>query len=140
GLGVPAPTAAALYELRDELQRMAGRNLAGLVVYGSLARGRYHPGKSDINLVVLLRDISAGSLAEIAPPLRSAWRALRVEPLILMPAEINRVAADFPTKFLDIKAFHIVLAGEDPFVGLEVARAQLRARLEQALRNLSLRL
>jgi hypothetical protein len=114
--------------------------LAGLVIYGSLARGRYHPGKSDINLIVLLRDISAVSLAAIAPPLRSAWRALRVEPLILMPAEVGRVAADFPTKFLDIQAHHVVLAGEDPFVGLEVAREQLRARLEQALRNLSLRL
>lgn len=140
GLGAPAATAAALGRLRDELQGAAGRNLAGLVIYGSLARGRYHAGKSDINLVVLLRDVSATSLAVIAPALRSAWRALRVEPLILMPAEISRVAADFPTKFLDIKAHHVVLAGEDPFVGLVVAREHLRTRLEQALRNLSLRL
>src|ERR1700687_3745663 len=52
-LGAPPQTAAALARLRDDLQRAAGKNLAGIILYGGLARGRYHPGKSDINLVVL---------------------------------------------------------------------------------------
>jgi hypothetical protein len=140
GLGAPAATVAALTRLRDELLRTAGNNLAGLILYGGLARGRYHPGKSDVNAVVLLHDVSAASLTAVAPALRAAWLAVSVEPLILTPAEVQGAAELFPTKFLDIRDYHVVLAGEDPFAGLEVDREHVRARIEQALRNLTLRL
>ena len=48
--------------------------LAGLLVYGGLARGRYRPGKSDVNVVVVLREAGAAALAAIAPALRTAGR------------------------------------------------------------------
>jgi hypothetical protein len=140
GLGVPAAVCIALGRLRDELLRVAGANLKGLLLYGGLARGRYHPGRSDINLVVLLADASARSLAAIAPALRAAWREARVEPLVLRPEEVGATTAAFATKFLDIKSYHIVLAGKDPFAGLEVPRELVRLRIEQALRNMLLRL
>ena len=139
-LGAPPETATALAKLRDDLGRAAGKNLAGLILYGGLARGRYHPGKSDINLVILLRDTSGLTLEALAPLLRNVWRALQVEPLILMPDEVRGAANDFPTKFLDIKSHHLVLLGEDPFAELDITHEQLRARIAQALRNLSLRL
>jgi hypothetical protein len=138
--GAPAPVAAALDRLKDELTAAAGKNLAGLILYGGLARGRYRPGKSDINLIILLHDASASALAAIAPALRTARRAAGVDPLLLTPAEVPRAADAFPTKFLDIKHHHIVLAGTDPFAGLEVSRERVRMRVEQELRNLLLRL
>jgi hypothetical protein len=138
-LGAPPATAAALGRLRDDLKGMAGANMAGLILYGGLARGRYHPGKSDVNLVVLLRDASGPALAALAPLLRGAWRALQVEPLVLVPDEIPEAAIAFPTKFLDIKSHHLVLLGEDPFAELEVGNEPLRARISQSLRNLALR-
>jgi hypothetical protein len=140
GLGAPAAVAAALTQLRDELVRTAGDNLVGLILYGGLARGRYHPGKSDVNIVVLLRDVSTALLTAIAPALRVAWRAVRVEPLILTAAEVQGAAEVFTTKFLDIRDYHVVLTGEDPFAGLAVAREHIRSRIEQALRNLTMRL
>jgi hypothetical protein len=139
GLGVPAPVATALNHLREELIRVAGSNLAGLLLYGGLARGRYRPGKSDVNVVVLLHDVSAKSLATIAPALRAAWRAVRVEPFLLTPDEVLRAADVFPSKFLDIKEHHVVLTGSDPFAKLEIEPEHLRLRVEQALRNLALR-
>jgi predicted nucleotidyltransferase len=140
GFGAPAGVVAAIDRLREELAGAAGANLAGLILYGGLARGRYRPGRSDVNLVVLLHDATAASLAPLALPLRAAWRAARVEPMVLTPAEVRRAADVFPTKFLDIKEHHIVLAGSDPFVGLEVAREAVQVRVEQELRNLALRL
>lgn len=138
--GAPAAIAAALDRLKDELARAAGANLAGLIVYGGLARGRYRPGKSDVNVVVLLHEASAAALATVAPALRAAWRAAGVDPLVLTPAEVAGAADAFPTKFLDIKNHHIVLAGADPFARLEATREQVRDRAEQELRNLLLRL
>jgi hypothetical protein len=137
---VPPAIAAALTRLKDELMRTAGKNLAGLILYGGLARGRYRPGKSDVNVVVLLHEVSALALAAIAPALRAARRAASVSPLILMPAEVQAAAVVFPTKFLDIQQHHLVLHGDDPFGGLEVPREQVRLRIVQELRNLTLRL
>jgi hypothetical protein len=137
--GAPAGVAAALDRLKDELARAAGQNLAGLILYDGLARGRFRPGKSDINVVVLLHDASAAALATAAPALQAARRAAGVDPLILTPAEVPRAAHCFPTKFLDIKEHHIVLAGMDPFTQLEVTREQSRRQVEQELQNLLLR-
>ena len=85
-LGAPPATTAGLGRLRDDLERAAGKNLAGLILYGSLARGRYHAGSSDINIVVLLHDASGPMLAAVAPALRGAWRSLEVEPLMFAPS------------------------------------------------------
>jgi hypothetical protein len=139
-LGAPAAIARAIERLKDELARAAGQNLAGLILYGGLARGRYRPGQSDVNVVVLLHDASASALAAVAPALQTAWRAAGVDPLLLTPAEVPHAADAFPTKFLDIKNHHIVLAGANPFARLEVTREQIRLRAAQGLRNLLLRL
>lgn len=138
--GVPGDVAAALGRLQETLERAAGANLAGLVLYGGLARGRYRPQRSDVNVAVVLRDTSAESLAAIAPALQAAWRAVRVEPFIVTAAEVPRLAEVFPTKLLDIQAHHLVLAGEDPFHGLEIAPEHLRLHVRQQLHNLALRL
>lgn len=136
----PAPVKAALDRLKTELARAAATNFAGLILYGGLARGRFRPGKSDVNVLVLLHDASAAILEAIAPALQDAWRAAAVEPMILTPAEVRRSAEAFPTKFFDIKNHHIVLAGADPFSGLDVTRKQLLRRAEQELHNLLMRL
>ena len=136
----PPAVSAALDRLKDELTRAAGENLVALVVYGGLARGRYRPGKSDVNVAIVLRDAGAGALKVIAPALRIARRSVAVVPLILTAAELPSTALVFPTKLLDIKNHHIVLAGEDPFSALDVPRAQMSWRIVQELRNITLRL
>jgi len=136
----PPEIRAAIARLSDDLAHAAGTNLVGLILYGGLARGRYRPGKSDINLVVLLNDTSTAALDLVAPLLRAAWRAWRVEPFIIKPAEAARLSVTFPTKLLDISQHHIVLVGANPFADIQVSREQVRLRIEQSLRNSELRL
>ena len=137
---LPTDVAGALDELSAALRAAAGDNLLGVVLYGGLARGRYHPGTSDINLVVVIRDASAQAIARIATPLHAAWRGRRVEPFIITPRELPRLAIAFPTKILDIQRRHVVLFGDDPFTGIEVSPEHIRLRVEQELRNLALRM
>lgn len=137
---LPPDVAAALDELGSALRTAAGDNLLGLILYGGLVRGRYNPETSDINIVVLLRDASANAIARIAGPLHDAWRAKRVEPLIITPNELPRLTLAFPTKMLDIQRRHVALIGTDPFDGIEASRDHIRLRVEQELRNLSLRM
>ena len=51
----PAELQAPLNRLRDDLLSAAGDALIAMAVYGSAARGRWRAGKSDVNLLVLLR-------------------------------------------------------------------------------------
>jgi hypothetical protein len=139
-LSVPAAVRAGLRKVIDDLSVAAASRLVGLVLYGGLARGRYYPGRSDINLVVVLDDVGIDVLTAIGPVLQAAWRSWRVEPFVLARGEIEAAAAAFPIKFLDIQTHHVVLFGDDPFLRVRVARDNVRLRVEQELRNLTLRL
>jgi len=138
--GIPAEIAGGLDRLKEELTSAAGANLKGLILYGGLARGRYHPGRSDVNLIVLLGDLSTSSLAAVAPALRNARRSIGLDAMLMAKDEVAAVANAFPTKFLDIENHHRVLLGVDPFIDLAVTREQIRLRAAQELRNLQLRL
>jgi hypothetical protein len=133
---IAEPLARYVRQLTDTL----GDRLVSLVLYGGLARGRYRPGVSDVNLALVLRDVTAAALQDAAPILRAAWREIRVEPLILAASEVPGAARAFSTKMLDIQKHHIVLAGQDIFHGLRVDPEEVRFRTEQELRNLAMRL
>lgn len=137
-LNAPAEVKAGLEKACKALE--ASGVVTGVVLYGSLARGRFVPHQSDVNVVVLLRDGTPATLGALAVPLRDAFRSIRLEPFLLTFDEVARSADVFPTKFRHIIAHHVVLSGTSPFASLEVPREHLRLRVEQELRNLSLRL
>lgn len=139
-LKAPPALRSALATLRTHLSDQAGDNLMALVLFGGLARGRYTPGRSDVNLLVVLGRAGMPELERLAPPLHSAWRANRVEPLLLAAAEIPDTARCFPTKFHDILAHHLRFHGADPFGTLSLDRIGLALRTEQELTNIALRL
>lgn len=129
-----------LTDFQTQLASASGANLVSVVIFGGLARGRYRPGRSDVNVLIVLERDTAADLAAIAPPLRSAWRAARVEPMILTNAELAPSARAFPTKFLDIKEHHIRIAGIDVLAQLEIPKDRILWRIEQELRNIAIRL
>lgn len=137
-LGLPAEVSSRF--AADMAALWAAGGVRALVVYGSAARGRYRPGHSDLNVVVVLQDGAPDTLDRISGPLHQATRHVGLEPFILTAGEILRAADVFPTKFADIAAYHVLLAGEDPFAELVIPHAHLRLRVEQELRNLCLRL
>ncbi len=139
-LNVPSPVEQSLQELVESLKRGAGDNLQSVIIYGSIARGHFRPGASDVNLVILLKDVSASELDKIDKPLRKARNSINVNAMIMTGSEVARSADVFPVKFMHIKNYHLVLFGDDPFVDLSISPKHLRIRLEQELRNISIRL
>ncbi len=138
--GATEAVAHALQDLLSNLQAQAGSSLAGLVLFGGLARGRYREGRSDVNVAVLLHSAQASVLQAIAPALSSARRAAAIEAMLITPAEVPLAALDFPTKFLDIQRHHLVLYGSNPFARLHIAPEIVHRRVAQSLRNSLLRL
>lgn len=129
-----------LERLVRQLREAAGPNLLGIALYGGLAKGRYTPGISDINVLVVLGDAGLPSLLPLAPILTAALRESHVVPFVVTPADLRASAVLFPIKILDIQLWHRLLWGDVHLADIEVQPEPLRLRSLQELKNMELRM
>lgn len=121
-------------QLAAELKAALGGDLLGLTVYGSAAQGRYRPGFSDINLLLLLADAAHHRLKDLLPFCRK-WAAAKVAPPLVLTPDFLRTSRDvFPIEFLVMAAGHRHLFGQDALAGPPPETGQLRLQLERELR------
>ncbi|MGH7593577.1 MAG: nucleotidyltransferase domain-containing protein [Gemmatimonadales bacterium] len=129
----------ALDALAKTLKDLAGLN-ASVVLYGSAARSDWVPGRSDVNLLVLVDDISPTALRRLTPAV-TAWHARGfAPPLIMGRAEWLHSADVFPIEIADMQVAHRVLCGADPVQGMSIDPADLREAVEKELRGKLMRL
>jgi hypothetical protein len=112
----------------------------GVALYGGLVKGRYTPGVSDINVLVVLADAGLPSLLPLAPALTEALRESVVVPFVATPEDLRESAVLFPVKILDIQRCHRVLWGGVHLEEIRVEPAAMRLRALQELKNTELRL
>jgi predicted nucleotidyltransferase len=137
---LPAAVRGHLDELRKSLAKILGDDLVGLLVYGSAARGEYREGRSDVDLMLVVKEAPRAKLEAITNALQLARYAARIEAMILTAAEIPRAADVFPLLYDDIRREHVLLAGTDPFSELVISDRHRRLRIEQELREAQIRL
>ncbi len=129
-----------LEQFADQVSRASGDNLVSLILYGSAARGDFDPQRSDINLLLILREVSPAALRPLGPPIRDWVRRGHPPPWIFSEQGFRASADVFPIEIEDMKEAHRVLRGADPLDGLKVERVHLRAQLEREARQKVLRL
>jgi len=134
GRQLPSAVEGRLGELAGTLRSQLGDNLVSLLVFGSAVRGGWAQGRSDVDLVLVLREPSHDALLSISNTLTVARTALRFEAVILSADEISRAADVFPLFYDDIRSCHVLLAGKDVFADLEISDKHRRLRIEQELR------
>ncbi len=110
------------------------------VLYGSAARGEFVPGRSDINVLLVLDDVAPATLRALGPAFGSWRRAMQEPPLLLSRPEWAGAADAFPIEITDMRVAYRVLRGADPLADLEVDPADLRRALEREFRGKLLRL
>jgi predicted nucleotidyltransferase len=110
------------------------------VLHGSLVRGEYLPEWSDVNLLLILDDVSPGRLRALQGAFGAWAKAHEQPPLFMSRDEWGHAADVFPIEITDIRSGYRVLRGEDPMTGREVRRADLRTALERDLRGRLVRL
>jgi predicted nucleotidyltransferase len=122
-----------------EADRVLGQGYSA-VLYGSAARDDYIPGRSDINLMLVLDQLDASILGSLSRGF-AGWRKATPEPpLILSRREWTRASDAFPIEITDIRLSYQVLRGSDPLDGVRVEPADLRKALEREFRGKLLRL
>src|SRR6266567_2514307 len=123
-----------------EVARALGARLVALLLYGSWARGTHVPDRSDVNTLLICDTVDDALFATLAPAMRAWTRAGHPAPLILTEREWRESADAFPIEYEDMRDAHRLLAGRDPWPGIQVDRGQLRRQLEHELMGKLVRL
>jgi predicted nucleotidyltransferase len=137
---LPENIRTRLDELASSLKKALGDDLVGVLVHGSVVRGEYRAGESDVDVVIVLSKAKLESLRAMSDAVRLARYAARIEAMILTEEEIGGAADAFPLLYDEIKRHNIVLAGRNPFEKVEVLDRHRRLRIEQELREAQIRL
>jgi predicted nucleotidyltransferase len=119
----------------DRLKQASGANLECMALFGSAASGEFHANYSDINILCVVRELSADVLAALAPPINAWTRNKFPAPLIFSRKELERSADVFAIEMLDIRERHRILYGDDILAGINVPMDLHRVQLEHSLRT-----
>jgi len=129
-----------LQKFVQETQDLYGEDLVAVFLYGSAAADEHVPGRSDINVAVILRRLTAALLRKASGSLRNWHRQGFATPLFLDPDTLHASLDAFPIEFLDMQERHRTLWGPDLLADLHVGRGNLRFQCEQELRGKLLKL
>src|SRR6266550_629637 len=103
-----------------DVARLLGERLVALLLYGSWARGTQVPGRSDVNTLLICDTVDQSLFETLVPAMRNWTRAGQPAPLILTEREWRESADAFPIEYADMREASRLLAGRDPWPGIEV--------------------
>jgi predicted nucleotidyltransferase len=134
-------TEAKLTDLVSRMKEYAADNLESLILYGSAARGDYKEGHSDLNVLCVLRSVTARELTRVTPVVHW-WCKNQSEPapLFFTAEELRRSADVFAIELLDMQENRRVLYGADIIAGIAVPMNLHRVQVEHDLSTLLLKL
>ena len=104
-----------------------------ILVYGSAARGEFLQGYSNINVLIVLEQITQPVLQQWSGIHKQWAREKIVAPLFLTHKDLQQSADAFPLEFLDIKERRVLLEGRDPFPELHVNVTHLFLQCRQEI-------
>src|SRR5713226_3718766 len=128
-------TETKLTELVNRLKEFAATNLECVILFGSAARGDFHPGLSDLNVACFLHSLTVEELGRLANVVKW-WCVEQKEPapLFFTTDELREAADVFAIEILDIKQGRRVLYGKDVVADIEVPMNLHRVQIEHYLR------
>jgi predicted nucleotidyltransferase len=137
---IDAGTEEQLARVTREIAAAAGPRLVSIVLYGSAAGDDWVPGRSDLNLAVVVERVTLDVLEALAPVVARGRRHGLALPLILDRDWLAKARDAFPMELDDLQRCHRLLAGTDVFADLSLDRATLRRACEHEARGTLLRL
>jgi predicted nucleotidyltransferase len=138
--GLPEETQKLLKSYVKDVAKAYGNELEGIILYGSAVRGEFLPGRSNLNVLLVIASYNLAGLKKY-DSLHKRWSKEQVVvPLFLTAADLQSASFAFPLEYQDIHECHRLLWGQDPFVGLKIDSRHLAGEVLQMLRGNLLRL
>ncbi|MDI6808337.1 MAG: hypothetical protein QME66_05075 [Candidatus Eisenbacteria bacterium] len=108
-------------------------------IFGSATGPDFVPGHSNVNIALLVKEISPAFLRKCLKLVESGFKKRIVAPVFLTPSYVATSLDVFPIEFLDMRETSLLVYGEDPFAGVELSNQSLRLECEQQLKGALLR-
>jgi hypothetical protein len=138
--GLPNDTQKLLQTYVKEVKGAFEDQLEGMLLYGSAVRGEFLPGRSNLNILLLISSSDSAVLKQYSALHRRWSKEQIMAPLFLTEEELRLSATIFPLECLEIQEQHRVLDGRDPFIGFHVKTDRLKEAVVQGLTSHVLRL
>ena len=136
---MPEPARDLLRSYLQDVTKTLEDDVHGVLVYGSVARGDFLQGRSNINLLMVFERLTL-DIMQRCSTLHRRWAKERlVAPLMLTLNELHRFFETFPLEFFEIRDHHILLSGRDPFPELHIEGRNIFEECERELRGNLLR-
>jgi hypothetical protein len=129
-----------LNQFVQEVQNLYGSDLLAVSLYGSATTGEHVPGRSDINVVVVLSRLTPALLRKASSRCPAWTRQGFATPMFFEPEFLRDSVDVFPIEFLEMRTHHRTLWGPDLLASLRIGTEALRRQCEHELRGKLLRL
>lgn len=127
-------------ELVSRLTATERENLVSVIVYGSAIAAPGNANKSDFQLAIVTRQITAASLRHISSAVQWFTAQGYSLPVFFTAGEFKASLDVFPIEFRQMKRAYRVLHGEDLLANAEISPTNLRLETESELRGKLMRL
>jgi len=135
---LPEPVRAGLAQSCEGLAEAFGDQLLSITLYGGVARGEHSGPSSDVNVLVVLKEVTVEALDRAAPIIQeggiTAWRCF--SPVSETCTARRTSSRPSSSTFKSITGCW----GSDLLEGLQISTDHLRLRCEQEIKNLLLRM
>jgi hypothetical protein len=132
-LDLPEDIKDILARYVEQIHQQWSADLGGLVLFGSAARGDFMTGRSNLNVLLVVRNQSVEVLQR-AGQLHRQWGQQKIiAPLVMTQEDLTRATRLFPLEFLQMAQHHVVLAGQDPFAETSIKTVHLGWQCEHEL-------
>ena len=110
-------------------------DVISIYVIGSAVTKDFHPKYSDINTLLVVKEIKV-PLFDFIATLGKRYGKKRVRaPLIMTRDYIDRSLEVFPLEFLEMKLIHQLVYGEDVLKNISIGKADVRLQCERELKG-----
>jgi hypothetical protein len=119
----------------EGLAAIAGPKLHSLHLIGSAVTTDWQSGRSDINTLLVLREMHLSVLEAIAPLGRRFKGSGIAPPLVISEGYISASLDAFPMEFLEMQLIHETVLGADLLAGIAIDRSDLRRQCEREVKS-----
>jgi predicted nucleotidyltransferase len=127
-------------KLVSDWSSLFGPRLRSALLFGSVVRGEAVEGVSDINVLLLVDHIDAGTLKQASASTRAWVKTSREPPLLFESDQWVRAADVFAIEIADMREAHEVLHGTDALESCHPDEGAMRLQAERELRGKLLQL
>ncbi len=130
-LNLPGNLKNKIQDFIEKLKDLYHEDVVSVILYGSAASGEFVDKRSNLNLLVVLKNTDLLTLKIAAGLIR---KFSKFHPIFLTEQYITTSNDIFPIEFLDMKENYSVLFGKDVLSGISIDTRNLRFQCEQELK------